>query len=94
MARGPTSQRHNCGLWLRSFFPLGCRFVELLQFSQPTGGQTRFESSLFSCLANYFGVQKCRTTGYHPQVYELLLKKFLCTPAELVFGTTIRLPGD
>ncbi|GFV19244.1 uncharacterized protein TNCV_968931 [Trichonephila clavipes] len=27
-------------------------------------------------------------------VYELLLKKIFCTPAELVFGTTIRLPGE
>ncbi|GFT72366.1 transposon Tf2-11 polyprotein [Trichonephila clavipes] len=74
------------------------------------------------------GVQKCRTTGYHPQangmIEELhrplksaikchatehwtevlpiillglrasLKEDILCTPAELVFGTTIRLPGE
>ncbi|GFY09689.1 retrovirus-related Pol polyprotein from transposon 297 [Trichonephila clavipes] len=88
----------------------------------------QFESSLFKALSKLLGVQKCRTTGYHPQangmIEELhrLLKSaikchaterwtevlpiillglraslkedILCTPAELVFGTTIRLPGE
>ncbi|GFX04497.1 integrase catalytic domain-containing protein [Trichonephila clavipes] len=88
----------------------------------------QFESSLFKALSKLLGVQKCRTTGYHPQangmIEELhrLLKSaikchaterwtevlpiillglraslkedILCTPSELVFGTTIRLPGE
>ncbi|GFT95897.1 integrase catalytic domain-containing protein [Trichonephila clavipes] len=88
----------------------------------------QFESSLFKALSKLLGVQKCRTTGYHPQangmIEELhrplksaikchatehwtevlpiillglrasLKKDILCTPAELVFGTTIRLPGE
>ncbi|GFS54055.1 hypothetical protein TNCV_3762501 [Trichonephila clavipes] len=87
-----------------------------------------FESSLFKALSKLLGVQKCRTTGYHPQangmIEELhrplksaikchaterwtevlpiillglrasLKEDILCTPAELVFGTTIRLPGE
>ncbi|GFS55914.1 integrase catalytic domain-containing protein [Trichonephila clavipes] len=87
----------------------------------------QFESSLFKALSKLLGVQKCRTTGYHPQangmIEELhrplksaikchaterwtevlpiillglrasLKEDILCTPAELVFGTTIRLPG-
>ncbi|GFU22776.1 hypothetical protein TNCV_829811 [Trichonephila clavipes] len=87
----------------------------------------QFESSLFKTLSKLLGVQKCRTTGYHPQangmIEELhrplksaikchaterwtevlpiillglrasLKEDILCTPAELVFGTTIRLPG-
>ncbi|GFX34116.1 hypothetical protein TNCV_1698642 [Trichonephila clavipes] len=86
----------------------------------------QFESSLFKALSKLLGVQKCRTTGYHPQangmIEELhrplksaikchttarwtevlpiilldlrasLKEDILCTPAELVFGTTIRLP--
>ncbi|GFU04540.1 integrase catalytic domain-containing protein [Trichonephila clavipes] len=88
----------------------------------------QFESSLFKALSKLLDVQKCRTTGYHPQangmVEELhrplksaikchaterwtevlpiillglrasLKEDILCTPAELVFGTTIRLPGE
>ncbi|GFX16400.1 hypothetical protein TNCV_4867091 [Trichonephila clavipes] len=88
----------------------------------------QFESSLFKSLSKLLGVQKCRTTGYHPQangmIEELhhplksaikchateswtevlpiillglrasLKEDILCTPAELVFGTTIRLPGE
>ncbi|GFT38922.1 retrovirus-related Pol polyprotein from transposon 412 [Trichonephila clavipes] len=88
----------------------------------------QFESSLFKALSKVLGVQKCRTTGYHPQangmIEELhrplksaikchaterwtevlpiillglrasLKEDTLCTPAELVFGTTIRLPGE
>ncbi|GFW63176.1 hypothetical protein TNCV_581161 [Trichonephila clavipes] len=88
----------------------------------------QFESSLFKALNKLLGVQKCRTTGYHPQangmIEELhrplksaikchategwtevlpiillglrasLKEDILCTPAELVFGTTIRLPGE
>ncbi|GFT51874.1 hypothetical protein TNCV_3072551 [Trichonephila clavipes] len=88
----------------------------------------QFESSLFKALRKLLGVQKCRTTGYHPQangmIEELhrplksaikchaterwtevlpiillglrasLKEDILCTPAELVFGTTIRLPGE
>ncbi|GFW46771.1 hypothetical protein TNCV_2981271 [Trichonephila clavipes] len=88
----------------------------------------QFESSLFKALSKLLGVQKCRTTGYHPQangmIEELhrplksaikchaterwievlpiillglrasLKEDILCTPAELVFGTTIRLPAD
>ncbi|GFS49860.1 integrase catalytic domain-containing protein [Trichonephila clavipes] len=88
----------------------------------------QFESSLFKALGKLLGVQKCRTTGYHPQangmIEELhrplksaikchaterwtevlpiillglrasLKEDILCTPAELVFGTTIRLPGE
>ncbi|GFT14683.1 hypothetical protein TNCV_632671 [Trichonephila clavipes] len=88
----------------------------------------QFESSLFKALSKLLGVQKCRTTGYHPQANgmieelhrplksaikchatkrwtEVLLiillglraslkEDILCTPAELVFGTTIRLPGE
>ncbi|GFW26812.1 transposon Tf2-9 polyprotein [Trichonephila clavipes] len=87
----------------------------------------KFESSLFKALSKLLGVQKCRTTGYHPQangmIEELhrplksaikchaterwtvlpiillglrasLKEDILCTPAELVFGTTIRLPGE
>ncbi|GFW13667.1 transposon Tf2-11 polyprotein [Trichonephila clavipes] len=88
----------------------------------------QFESSLFKALSKLLGVQKCRTTGYHPQangmIEELhrplksaikchaterwtevlpiillglrasLKEDILCTPAELVFGTTIRLPGE
>ncbi|GFT52406.1 retrovirus-related Pol polyprotein from transposon 17.6 [Trichonephila clavipes] len=88
----------------------------------------QFESSLFKALSKLLGVQKCRTTGYHPQangmieelhrplksaikchaterwteVFPIILlglraslkKDILCTPAELVFGTTIRLPGE
>ncbi|GFV77741.1 hypothetical protein TNCV_1574901 [Trichonephila clavipes] len=107
-------------------FPLGCLALELLQFSQPTGGR-QFEFSLFKALSKLLGVQKCRTTGYHPQAngmieelhcplksaikchatvsvgqkYSIILlglraslkEDILCTPAELVFGTTIRLPG-
>ncbi|GFU15630.1 hypothetical protein TNCV_3615491 [Trichonephila clavipes] len=87
----------------------------------------QFESSLFKALSKLLGVQKCRTTGYHPQangmIEELhrplksaikchvterwtevlpiillglrasLKEDILCTPAELNFGTTIRLPG-
>ncbi|GFU72129.1 hypothetical protein TNCV_3859011 [Trichonephila clavipes] len=88
----------------------------------------QFESSLFKALSKLRGVQKCRTTGCHPQakgmIEELhrplksaikchaterwtevlpiillglrasLKEDILCTPAELVFGTTIRLPGE
>ncbi|GFV35271.1 hypothetical protein TNCV_3203031 [Trichonephila clavipes] len=88
----------------------------------------QFETSLFKGLSKLLGVQKCRTTGYHPQangmIEELhrplksaikchaterwtevlpiillglrasLKEDILCTPAELVFGTTIRLPGE
>ncbi|GFU10678.1 transposon Tf2-11 polyprotein [Trichonephila clavipes] len=88
----------------------------------------QFESSLFKALSKLLGVQKCRTTEYHPQangmIEELhrplksaikchtterwtevlpiillglrasLKEDILCTPAELVFGTTIRLPGE
>ncbi|GFT95037.1 hypothetical protein TNCV_1473031 [Trichonephila clavipes] len=88
----------------------------------------QFESSLFKALSKLLGVQKCHTTGYHPQangiIEELhrplksaikchaterwtevlpiillglrasLKEDILCTPAELVFGTTIRLPGE
>ncbi|GFW01931.1 mitotic-spindle organizing protein 2A [Trichonephila clavipes] len=88
---------------------------------------SQFESSLFKALSKLLGVQKCRTTGYHPQANEMIeelhrpLKSaikchaterwtevlpiillgirasfkedILCTPAEIVFGTTIRLPG-
>ncbi|GFW01186.1 dynein heavy chain 17, axonemal [Trichonephila clavipes] len=88
----------------------------------------QFESSLFKALSKLLGVQKCRTTGYHPQangmIEELhrplksaikchaterwtevlpiillglrasLKEDILCTPAELVLGTTIRLPGE
>ncbi|GFV68379.1 transposon Tf2-6 polyprotein [Trichonephila clavipes] len=88
----------------------------------------QFESSFFKALSKLLGVQKCRTTGYHPQangmIEELhrplksaikchaterwtevlpiillglrasLKEGILCTPAELVFGTTIRLPGE
>ncbi|GFY10331.1 hypothetical protein TNCV_2630091 [Trichonephila clavipes] len=87
----------------------------------------QFESSLFKALSKLLGVQKCRTTGYHPQANGMIeelhrplksaikchaterwtevlpiillglrasLKDILCTPAELVFGTTIRLPGE
>ncbi|GFW59948.1 hypothetical protein TNCV_4864031 [Trichonephila clavipes] len=88
----------------------------------------QFESSLFKALSKLLGVQKCRTTGYHPQangmIEELhrplksaikchaterwtevlpiillglrasLKDDILCTPVELVFGTTIRLPGE
>ncbi|GFW63017.1 hypothetical protein TNCV_4453651 [Trichonephila clavipes] len=88
----------------------------------------QFESSLFKALSKLLGVQKCRTTGYHPQangmIEELhrplksaikchaterwtevlpiiliglrasLKEDILCSPAELVFGTTIRLPGE
>ncbi|GFT73369.1 retrovirus-related Pol polyprotein from transposon 17.6 [Trichonephila clavipes] len=88
----------------------------------------QFESSLFKALSKLLGVQKCRTTGYHPQangmIEELqrplksaikchaterwtkvlpiillgvrasLKEDILCTPAGLVFGTTIRLPGE
>ncbi|GFY13698.1 hypothetical protein TNCV_4960681 [Trichonephila clavipes] len=88
----------------------------------------QFESSLFKALSKLLGVQKCGTTGYHPQangmIEELhlplksaikchaterwtevlpiillglrasLKEDILCTPAELVFGTTIRLPGE
>ncbi|GFT09088.1 transposon Tf2-11 polyprotein [Trichonephila clavipes] len=88
----------------------------------------QFESSLFKALSKLLGVQKCRTTGYHPQangmIEELhrplksaikchaterwtevlpsillglrasLKEDILYTPAELVFGTTIRLPGE
>ncbi|GFT51018.1 retrovirus-related Pol polyprotein from transposon 412 [Trichonephila clavipes] len=88
----------------------------------------QFESSLFKALSKLLGVQKCRTTGYHPQangmIEELhrplksaikchaterwtevlpiillglrasLKEDILCTPAELVFRTTIRLPGE
>ncbi|GFU27539.1 hypothetical protein TNCV_282681 [Trichonephila clavipes] len=88
----------------------------------------QFESSLFKALSKLLGVQKCRTTGYHPQangmIEELhrplksaikchaterwtevlpiillglrasLKEDILCTPADLVFGTTIRLPGE
>ncbi|GFW95180.1 hypothetical protein TNCV_313841 [Trichonephila clavipes] len=79
-------------------------------------------------LSKLLGVQKCRTTGYHPQangmIEELhrplksaikchaterwtevlpiillglrasLKEDILCIPAELVLGTTIRLPGE
>ncbi|GFV98316.1 retrovirus-related Pol polyprotein from transposon 17.6 [Trichonephila clavipes] len=88
----------------------------------------QFESSLFKALSKLLGVQKCRTTGYHPQangmIEELhrplksaikchaterwtevlpiillglrasLKEDILYIPAELVFGTTIRLPGE
>ncbi|GFV77234.1 transposon Tf2-11 polyprotein [Trichonephila clavipes] len=88
----------------------------------------QFECSLFKALSKLLGVQKCRTTGYHPQangmIEELhrplksaikchaterwtevlpiillglrasLKEVILCTPAKLVFGTTIRLPGE
>ncbi|GFU74290.1 retrovirus-related Pol polyprotein from transposon 412 [Trichonephila clavipes] len=87
----------------------------------------QFESSFFKALSKLLGVQKCRTTGYHPQANGMIeelhrplksaikchaterwtevlpiillglrasLKDILCTPAELVFGTTIRLPGE
>ncbi|GFS49809.1 integrase catalytic domain-containing protein [Trichonephila clavipes] len=88
----------------------------------------QFESSLFKALGKLLGVQKCRTTGYHPQangmIEELhrplksaikchaterwtevlpiillglrasLKEDILCTPAELVFGTTILLPVE
>ncbi|GFT80249.1 integrase catalytic domain-containing protein [Trichonephila clavipes] len=88
----------------------------------------QFEFLLFKALSKLLGVQKCRTTGYHPQangmIKELhrplksaikchaserwtevlpiillglrasLKEDILCTPAELVFGTTIRLPGE
>ncbi|GFX32253.1 integrase catalytic domain-containing protein [Trichonephila clavipes] len=93
-----------------------------------TDRSRQFESSLFKALSKLLGVQKCRTTGYHPQangmIEELhrplksaikchaterwtevlpiillglrasLKEDILCTPAELVFGTTIRLPGE
>ncbi|GFW51081.1 armadillo segment polarity protein [Trichonephila clavipes] len=96
-------------------------------FGTQKGGR-QFESSLFKALSKLLGVQKCRTTGYHPQangmIEELhrplksaikchaterwtevlpiillglrasLKEDILCTPAELVFGTTIRLPGE
>ncbi|GFX64823.1 integrase catalytic domain-containing protein [Trichonephila clavipes] len=89
---------------------------------------TQFESSLFKALSKLLAVQKCRTTGYHPQangmieelhrplksaikchaterwteVLPIILlglraspkEDILCTPSELVFGTTIRLPGE
>ncbi|GFU74294.1 integrase catalytic domain-containing protein [Trichonephila clavipes] len=85
-------------------------------------------SSRDVALRKLLGVQKCRTTGYHPQangmIEELhhplksaikchaterwtevlpiillglrasLKEDILCTPAELVLGTTIRLPGE
>ncbi|GFU78058.1 hypothetical protein TNCV_183801 [Trichonephila clavipes] len=88
----------------------------------------QFESSLFKALSKLLGVQKCRTTGYHPQangmIEELhrplksaikchatarwtevlpiiliglrasLKEDILCTPSELVFGITIRLPRE
>ncbi|GFT03015.1 integrase catalytic domain-containing protein [Trichonephila clavipes] len=88
----------------------------------------KFESSLFKALSKLLGVQKCRTTGYHPQangiieelhlplksaikchaterwteVFPIILlglraslkEDILCTPAGLVFGTTIRPPGE
>ncbi|GFW27211.1 integrase catalytic domain-containing protein [Trichonephila clavipes] len=88
----------------------------------------QFESSLFKALSKLLGVQKCRTTGYHPQANGMIEKlhrplksaikchaterwtevlpiillglraflkeDILYTPAELVFGTTIRLPGE
>ncbi|GFW83535.1 transposon Tf2-9 polyprotein [Trichonephila clavipes] len=91
----------------------------------PRGRAPHFEKH---CLSKLLGVQKCRTTGYHPQangmIEELhrplksaikchaterwtevlpiillglrasLKEDILCTPAELVFGTTIRLPGE
>ncbi|GFX64722.1 transposon Tf2-11 polyprotein [Trichonephila clavipes] len=93
-----------------------------------TDRSRQFESSLFKALSKLLGVQKCRTTGYHPQangmIEELhrplksaikchaterwtevlpiillglrasLKEDIVCTPAELVFGTTIRLPGE
>ncbi|GFW57212.1 retrovirus-related Pol polyprotein from transposon 412 [Trichonephila clavipes] len=102
------------------------RFGTPAIFTTDRGRQ--FESSLFKALSKLLGVQKCRTTGYHPQangmIEELhrplksaikchaterwteelpiillglrasLKEDILCTPAELVFGTTIRLPGD
>ncbi|GFX21692.1 RT_RNaseH domain-containing protein [Trichonephila clavipes] len=102
------------------------RFGTPAIFTTDRGRQ--FESSLFKALSKLLGVQKCRTTGYHPQangmIEELhrplksaikchaterwtevlpiillglrasLKEDILCTPAELVFGSTIRLPGE
>ncbi|GFX13333.1 integrase catalytic domain-containing protein [Trichonephila clavipes] len=114
-------------LWLRpSFSSWVSRFGTPAILTTDRGRQ--FESSLFKALSKLLGVQKCRTTGYHPQangmIEELhrplksaikchaterwtevvpiillglrasLKEDILCTPAELVFGTTIRLPGE
>ncbi|GFU71420.1 integrase catalytic domain-containing protein [Trichonephila clavipes] len=111
-----------------AFFPLGVFRFGTPCNSLPTDRGRQFESSLFKALSKLLGVQKCRTTGYHPQangmIEELhrplksaikchaterwtevlpiillglrasLKEDILCTPAELVFGTTIRLPGE
>ncbi|GFU04529.1 hypothetical protein TNCV_1515831 [Trichonephila clavipes] len=92
------------------------------------GSKGKKDSKPLNALSKLLGVQKCRTTGYHPQangmIEELhcplksaikchaterwtevlpiillgvrasLKEDVLCTPAELVFGTTIRLPGE
>ncbi|GFW61228.1 integrase catalytic domain-containing protein [Trichonephila clavipes] len=48
------------------FFPLGCLALELPAILTTDRGR-QFESSLFKALSKLLGVQKCRTTGYHPQ---------------------------
>ncbi|GFV80231.1 integrase catalytic domain-containing protein [Trichonephila clavipes] len=112
--------------WRPSFSSWVSRFGTPAILTTDRGRQ--FESSLFKALSKLLGVQKCRTTGYHPQANGMIeelhrplksaikchaterwtevlpiillglrasLKEYiLCTPAELVFGTTIRLPGE
>ncbi len=89
----------------------------------------QFESALFASLSQLLGIQRIRTTAYHPcangmierfhrqlkssikaypdtskwtellpiillSIRSTLKPDFNCTPAQLVFGTTLRLPGD
>ena len=90
---------------------------------------SQFESSLFSLITSTFGIQRNRTTAYHPisngmierfhrqlkssikaynnpnnwsEILPLVLlgirntlkADLQCTPSQLVYGTTLRLPGQ
>ncbi|GFV15023.1 integrase catalytic domain-containing protein [Trichonephila clavipes] len=66
-AEAQTSQRHNCFETVAS----GPSSSWYTRFGTPailtTDKGRQFESSLFKALSKLLGVQKCRTTGYHPQ---------------------------
>ncbi|XP_064468603.1 uncharacterized protein LOC135381147 [Ornithodoros turicata] len=50
----------------------------------------QFESALFTSLTNILGVRRIRTTAYHPASNGMVERLH----PELVYGTSLRLPGD
>ncbi|XP_018341346.1 PREDICTED: uncharacterized protein LOC108747944 [Trachymyrmex septentrionalis] len=74
------------------------------RFSTPTVIITdqgkQFEASLFQAFSKFLGSKKTRTSSYYPASNVLLglhtcLKEDLkCSPAELVYGAPLRVPGE